>query len=79
MGEPILKYSLKWSSNLIRVVDDLIYLVGLLPNSKIEIKTIEPQLEIQTIELHSRNCKKFENIHSLIFSNFSSFQVNLNI
>lgn len=56
-GEPILTYPLNWSSSLIKIADDLIYLVGLLPNSTIEIKTIEPKLQIQTIQLQTRNCK----------------------
>ena len=56
-GDPTLKYPLNWSSNLIRIVDDLIYLVGLLPNSTIEIKTIEPKLHIQTIHLQSKISK----------------------
>lgn len=56
-GEPSLKYPVKFSSNLLRIVDDLIYLVGLLPNSTVEIKTIEPKLDIQSIQLQSRSGK----------------------
>lgn len=56
-GEPILKYPVNFSSNLLKIVDDLIYLVALLPNSTVEIKTIEPKLDIQTIQLQSRSGK----------------------
>lgn len=65
-SEPILTYPINWSSNLIRIVDDLIYLVGLLPNSTIEVKTIEPKLNIQTIQLQntlqSNNNPKFKHL-----------------
>lgn len=47
LGAPVLTYPLSWSGSPIKTVDDLTYLIGLLPNSVVEIKTIEPHVHLQ--------------------------------
>lgn len=50
-GDPYLKYALCWSDIPINMVEDYPYLVALLPSSIVEIRTIEPHLFIQRLEL----------------------------
>jgi tetratricopeptide (TPR) repeat protein len=62
-GSPILKYPLSWSGQLIKTVDDLTYLVGLLPNSVIEIKTIEPHINLQVLnDLQRLSSNRFRHL-----------------
>lgn len=50
-GDPYLKYSISWSDIPINIAEDYPYLVALLPSSIVEIRTIEPHLFIQRMEL----------------------------
>lgn len=50
-GSPILKYPIAWSEIPISLTDDPPYLVSVLPSSFIEVRTIEPKLLIQKIDL----------------------------
>lgn len=49
-SKPLLRYPITWSDCPSAVCDDSPYLVALLPNSVIEIRTAEPRLLIQKIE-----------------------------
>lgn len=50
-GDPSLKYSISWSDIPTHLIEDYPYLVALLPSSIIEVRTLEPHLFIQRIEL----------------------------
>lgn len=50
-GDPSLKYSITWSDIPLNIVEDYPYLIALLPSSIVEIRTIEPHLFIQRLEL----------------------------
>lgn len=50
-GEPYLKYSITWSDIPGSLTEDYPYLIALLPSSIVEIRTIEPHLFIQRLEL----------------------------
>jgi len=50
-GDPHLKYSITWSDIPLTLAEDYPYLIALLPSSIIEIRTIEPHLFIQRLEL----------------------------
>lgn len=50
-GDPYLKYSISWSDIPANLAEDYPYLVALLPSSIIEIRTVEPHLFIQRLEL----------------------------
>lgn len=50
-GDPYLKYSISWSDIPANLTEDYPYLIALLPSSIIEIRTVEPHLFIQRIEL----------------------------
>lgn len=48
-GNPILSHEISWSDFPITLVDDMPYLLSLLPNSVIEVQTMEPHLVIQKL------------------------------
>ncbi|RWS29194.1 vam6/Vps39-like protein [Leptotrombidium deliense] len=48
-GSPILKYPITWSGHPTCLVDDLPYLLAIMPNSVIEVRAIEPRLLLQSI------------------------------
>lgn len=50
-GDPCLNYSISWSDVPTDIAENCPYLVALLPSSIIEVRTIEPHLFIQRIEL----------------------------
>ena len=50
-GDPYLNYSITWSDIPANIAEDYPYLVALLPASIVEVRTIEPHLFIQRIEL----------------------------
>lgn len=50
-GNPHLKYSISWSDIPTNIAEDYPYLIALLPSSIIEVRTIEPHLFIQRLEL----------------------------
>lgn len=50
-GESHLKYSITWSDIPLTIAEDYPYLIALLPSSIIEVRTIEPLLFIQRLEL----------------------------
>lgn len=53
-GDPHLNYSICWSDIPLDFVEDYPYLIALLPSSIIEIRTVEPHLFIQRLELAQR-------------------------
>lgn len=50
-GDPHLKYSISWSDIPGSLAEDYPYLIALLPSSIVEVRTIEPHLFIQRLEL----------------------------
>lgn len=50
-GDPFLKYSICWSDIPSQMAEDYPYLIALLPSSIVEVRTFEPHLFIQRIEL----------------------------
>ena len=57
-GSPVLNYPINWTDNPLSLVDDSPYLVAVLPNSNIEVLTIEPKLFIQKIDLSAMTNNK---------------------
>lgn len=50
-GDPYLKYSISWSDIPLNIAEDYPYLISLLSSSIVEVRTIEPHLFIQRLEL----------------------------
>lgn len=50
-GDPYLNYSISWSDIPFNITEDYPYLIALLPSSIVEVRTIEPHLFIQRLEL----------------------------
>lgn len=50
-GDPHLKYSISWTDIPSNISEDYPYLIALLPSSIIEVRTIEPHIFIQRLEL----------------------------
>ena len=48
-GNPILSYEIIWSDCPLGLVDDMPYLISLLPNSTIQVQTMEPKLNVQKL------------------------------
>lgn len=61
-GNPILSYEIIWSECPLGLVDDMPYLISLLPNSIIQVQTMEPNLNVQKFTDLNRNRSHIKSI-----------------